>query len=83
MSDSVKQLIANCANALKTTGPKTGQGIAASSNWATLPIRRRTKRNIFKNGATNPFCRRSPACPTHSPATNKKKVIMILRATNF
>jgi hypothetical protein len=50
---------------------------------ATLPIRRLTKNNIFKNGETNPFCRPSPACPTHSPATNKQKVIMVSRVAYF
>ncbi len=37
------------------------------------------KKESFKNRETNPFCRTSPACPIHSPATNKQKVIMFLK----
>jgi hypothetical protein len=83
MSVSKKQLIANCSNALESLRPKTGRGKAASSNMATLPIRRLTKNNIFKNEETNPFCRPSLACPIHSPATNNWKVIMFFGGTRI
>jgi len=86
MSGSIKQLIANCANALKVSSPKTGHFCApvcppycpASPNPGQAGIA-----YILKNEETNPFCRPSPACPTHFPATNKQKVIMVLRAAEF
>jgi len=61
----------------------TAQAGAASSNWATLPIRRRKKRNIFKNGETNPFYQTSPDNPTPSSATNKQNVIVVFGGTRI
>jgi len=83
MSVSKKQLITNCAIALISSGPKTGRGIAAASNWATTPNQPRGKKESFKNGETNPFCRllATPLIP--SPATNKEKVIIFFGVTNF
>ncbi|MCX6827714.1 MAG: hypothetical protein NT002_00280 [candidate division Zixibacteria bacterium] len=60
MSAAEKQILANRANAQESTGPRTGRRIAASSNWATAPNQPGRKKESFKNGETNPFCRMPP-----------------------
>ncbi|MCX6828217.1 MAG: hypothetical protein NT002_02895 [candidate division Zixibacteria bacterium] len=42
-----------------------------------------TKLRILKNEETNPFCLPPPDHPTHSPATNKRNVIMFFRGSGF
>ena len=65
MSAAEKQILANRANAQKSTGPKTRRGTPASSNWATTPNQPEEKKESFKNGETNPFCRLPPLCLIH------------------
>jgi len=83
MSATKEQILANRANAQKSTGPKTGRGTPASSNWATTPNQPEEKKESFKNGETNPFCRLPATYPIPSPATNKQKVIMFFGGTKI
>jgi len=57
MSVSKKKLNANCANALISSGHKTGRGMAASSNRASIPNRCRIQTEIFiKTEKQSHFC---------------------------
>ena len=80
--------------AIAQNGPKTighaAQNCVTSSQlfwayyltpWALYSAP--TKLHILKNEETNPFYLPSLDHPTHSPATNKRNVIMIFRGSGF
>ncbi|MCX6829854.1 MAG: hypothetical protein NT002_11325 [candidate division Zixibacteria bacterium] len=88
MSISQKQLLANQANAQKSTGPKT----ATRSLQKNTKMKKRTPPLINQNEERNPlemgkrthFADLSSDHPIHSPATNKQEINTALeRIQNF